>query len=81
MSKIKIMVQDGVPLATVEYGSAVRTPKGGDTVYLVVSPMDGSGLRKLVSIASGTFKEYASQELLVQVLDATLIVKGQESTL
>ena len=75
MSKIKIIVQDGTPLGSVEFGSVVRTGRSGETVYLVVSPMDGSGRRELVSIASGTFKPHPDQTIPVTILDATLVVK------
>lgn len=68
----------GVPLRDVPYGTVVRREFGGDaeTVYLVVSPMDGSGLRALVTMGGGTLKS-PSPDLAVIPLEAELIITGR----
>jgi hypothetical protein len=77
---VKILIEqnleNGVPLESVKFGQVVRTPRGGDTHYLVVSTMDGTGHRALVSLASGTLKHQADQSVRVIPLNATLVVHG-----
>lgn len=65
----------GVQLRHAEFGTAVRRPVSGETVYLVTCTMDGSGERALVSLLSGTIK-HVDQNQLVIPLDAELHVLG-----
>lgn len=64
----------GIPLNAAPFGSVVRTPRG-ETVYLVVSPMDGTGNRVLATLGGGIIK-YRSQDERVVPLNAELIIFG-----
>lgn len=68
--------ENGILLRHAAFGTVVRTPRSGDTIYLVASPMDGTGERVLVTLAAGTIKPNADQNMRVIPLDATLIVHG-----
>lgn len=57
------------------FGTVVRRAVSGDTAYLVVSTLDGSGERTLVSLQAGTLKR-ADQDSLVIPLDVELHVLG-----
>lgn len=74
MSRMTVVVADGIPLQSMEYGSVVRTARGGETLYLVVCPMDGSGERTLVTLPTGTWKKFADQNMMVYPVDAVLTV-------
>ena len=65
----------GVRVSSLKFGTIVRRASAGDTLYLVVSPMDGSGLRCLVTIGGGTLK-HVDQSAMVIPLAATLTVHG-----
>lgn len=64
----------GVLLQYVDFGTVVRRVNG-DTYYIVVSMMNGTGHRALVSLQSGTIK-LVEQDLRVTLVDATLYVHG-----
>jgi hypothetical protein len=62
----------GTRLADVPFGSVVTRLNSGDTVYLVASPMDGSGRRVLITLGGGTLRD-PGPDTRVFVHDATLI--------
>jgi hypothetical protein len=66
-------VAPGVALSSVPYGAVVTRANAGDTVYLVASPMDGSGRKVLISLCGGKLKE-VPQGTCVLVREATLTV-------
>lgn len=68
-----------VPLCAVDFGTVVRRVVSGDTAYLVVSSMDGTGRRALVSLKAGTLRDMVDQESLVIPLNAELHVLGDAS--
>jgi len=65
----------GVRISSLKFGTIVRRANAGDTLYLVVSLMDGSGLRHLVTLGGGTIKQ-VDQSTMVIPLEATLTVHG-----
>lgn len=67
-------VEPGVPLCDIEFGTVVRRFVNG-LVYLVASPMDGSGRRVLISLPTGTLKEIDQATRVIPV-DASLVVSG-----
>lgn len=85
MSKLKIeyksnaLEQVGVQIKDVEYGVTVLRsgvePK--PTVYLVVSPMDGSGDKALVMLGGGTFKR-VDQSTRVFPVEAQLSIGAEQ---
>src|SRR6202012_2467171 len=46
----------GTPLSEVPFGSVITRPDAPGHAYLVVSAMDGTGNRRLATLASGTLK-------------------------
>lgn len=66
-------------LRDVAYGAVVRRAYNGDseTFYLVVSPMDGTGSKALVTLASGVLK-IVPQDMRVIEMDVTLFINGEK---
>ncbi len=67
----------GFPVGRLPFGTVVKRAEGGDgdTFYMVVSPMDGSGDRVLCTLHGGVVKR-VNQGLLVVPLLATLHIHG-----
>jgi hypothetical protein len=79
---MKIVIENGpssgVPLQKVPFGAVVRLPSApikDPCYYIVVSEMNGSGDRVLVSLRSGTLKRNHDNGRVV-VVSATLYVHG-----
>ena len=53
-------VAPGVEISKVPFGTIVTRANAGNTVYLVASPMDGTGRRVLISLQGGTLKDLPS---------------------
>lgn len=67
-------VAPGIELNRVPHGTVVTRASAGDTVYMVANPMDGTGGRVLVALASGGLKIPASPDTLVMPREAMLHV-------
>lgn len=65
----------GVRIKDALFGEVVMRPKNGE-YYLVVSPMDGSGRRMLVTFNGGTLKEVDQNEQIIPV-DAAVYIGPQ----
>lgn len=78
MSKIAVVYDQrpelGVPLSAVDYGTLVRRTTT-HVLYLVVSRMDGTGLKALCTLQGGVIRD-VPQDLEVAPLSATLTVHG-----
>jgi hypothetical protein len=70
-------VEPGVTLAIVPFGNIVTRTNAPDTAYMVVSLMDGTGLRGLVSLRGGIVKSGLDQQMKVIPRCATLSVRGE----
>lgn len=64
----------GVPLGKVAYGTVVRIARS-PALYLVISMMDGTGIKRLVTLGGGSLKDFPEDQP-VQPIDATLHVHG-----
>jgi hypothetical protein len=70
----------GIPLIEAEFGSVVtRAIAPGAAHYLVVSPMDGTGRRILVTLLAGTLKEVPQDTRVIPVPDAVLVIGARAS--
>ncbi len=83
---MKIVIENGpsngAPLQEVDFGSVVRLSTASPTdpcYYIVVSEMDGTGYKALVSLRSGTLKRSHHNGRVV-VVSATLYVHGDIET-
>jgi hypothetical protein len=66
--------EPGIRLAETKFGDVVRIAKSC-AFYLVMSAMDGSGQRVLVSLGSGAMKDFNPDTRVIPV-DAELHVRG-----
>jgi hypothetical protein len=69
----------GVPLCDVPFGSVVTRPVAEVTYYIVTSPMDGSGRKRLVTLSGGVFKELPQDTAVILVNDAMLVIGGADT--
>lgn len=80
---MKIVVENdaryGVRLGDVPFGSLVRRPRSDIDAYLVVSSMDGTGRRALVSLPSGNYRNGYPQDERVLPLESTLTIHGPQT--
>jgi hypothetical protein len=68
------IVDPGVPLRDMPFGTVVARAVNEWHLYLVASPMDGTGRKVLISLPSGMLKD-VPQDLLVVPVDAQLNIR------
>lgn len=75
---VKSRPQIGLKIADVPYGTIVQRAfnSDGECFYQVVSPMDGSGAKALVTLQSGTLK-HVPQDLMVVPVRAEIHIYGE----
>ena len=76
---MQIQVQElpgwGIPVCQLAYGTVVMRPGNNVDYYIIISPMDGSGRKVLVTLGGGTLKE-VDQQLRVVPVNCVLVVDG-----